>query len=475
MTVHPEVVNLGDEVAGFRVVRLLGSGSRSRVYLGHDGRRPAAVKVMGAGASPESIDDEIAALSSASHAHVVRLRDVAEAHGRPALVFERLESDNVADLLAAPAGLSGGEAVTILAPVVAAVGALHASGVAHGSLSVRRLLFRASGAPVLTGLGHASLFVSAQGSGMTVPVVDDDRRALGEIVRQVLRRSERVAEEPATELNEWLDAVERGDSADGFTDQLQERIFSLARPTPVRRDPAPTAPVSLVPRAAAGAIVLSAGSSAPGTSFSSGQPSRSHLSRWETALRMRLASFLAATPSLSRVLDAARSVRKPFWVVAGLGAACLVGAAVVAVPGGDATPAPVSSPTAVAQPSEGPVTGDDPAAALQQLLQAREDCIRDLSVLCLENVTQSGSAAMDDDATLVRSIESGETAGLVTAAVPGSFVLVERHGDVALVDYAVAEPAANPSTDSAANADQPASALLVRGEAGWRIRDYLNG
>jgi len=76
---------------------------------------------------------------------------------------------------------------------------------------------------------------------------------------------------------------------------------------------------------------------------------------------------------------------------------------------------------------------------------------------------QAGSAAFDDDAALVRSIEGGQTSGSIREVVDGSVEVVERHGDAALVRYATGAES------------EPASALLVKGEAGWRIRDYLVG
>jgi len=112
-------------------------------------------------------------------------------------------------------------------------------------------------------------------------------------------------------------------------------------------------------------------------------------------------------------------------------------------------------------PSSAPALSDDPVEALSALLDERERCVRDLSVICLENVAQSGSAALDDDVQLIRSIEAGETTGVLASPSAGSIQLSERHGDVALLAYSVGQES------------EPASVLLAKGEAGWRIRDYL--
>lgn len=425
----------------FRLVRLLGSGARSRVFLGHDGATTAAIKVFRPGATPESIDDEIAALSSASHAHVVRVREVGTAAtGLPFLVLERLESSSIATLLASRPAVAAGEAVTMLAPVIAAVGALHSSGVAHGSIAPARVLFRASGAPVLTGLGRATLFVPPSSAAMlssSRPVLED-RLALSRLVQSVVLRCENDGG-----LGVWLSACERDGFPDGFTESLLSRVFSLGQPTPVR---------VVVPVEPPTAVVVVASPEPRSMGFLS-------------ALRSRL----PAEHSVESVLSAVRTVRRPIWVAAGIGVSSLVAVLLLVPPStGEASSSTPGAPGSPRQDSEeerpeSAVMKDDPGVAFAELLAERSRCIRDLSILCLESVAQSGSAALNDDAALIRSIERAETTGIVADVEAASIVLVERHGDAALVSYELGEKR------------EPASALLVKGEAGWRIRDYLAG
>ena len=66
---------IGDTVAGYRIIRKLGSGSRADVFLGHAGGaepRTAALKVFLPSTAPESVDAELRALTAASHAHTVQ-------------------------------------------------------------------------------------------------------------------------------------------------------------------------------------------------------------------------------------------------------------------------------------------------------------------------------------------------------------------------------------------------------------------
>jgi hypothetical protein len=143
-------------------------------------------------------------------------------------------------------------------------------------------------------------------------------------------------------------------------------------------------------------------------------------------------------------------------------AACAAGLALVGafalVPGPAAPSTPVGSETA--PPAEavgiGP-EGDDPLAALRELAVRRDSCFRDLSVLCLDGVDEAGSSAWEVDRAALRAVVEG---GVAPSQLPlTSASLVERLGDSALVDL-------GPDSD-------PASVLLLKGEAGWRIRDYL--
>jgi hypothetical protein len=146
------------------------------------------------------------------------------------------------------------------------------------------------------------------------------------------------------------------------------------------------------------------------------------------------------------------------------GAAALV-VAVVALPGAPSASDPpgvgaVESPAPVETPAHDPpsaVTQDDPLAALGELLTRRTECFRDLSVLCFDDVDEQGSAALDHDRAAVNALMAdGEQPVLIGA---GGATIVERMGDSVLV--------------ALAPGSEPASVLLLKGEAGWRIRDYL--
>ena len=150
--------------AGYRVVRKLGcwrAGGRSpRTLPGSDDAEPsAALKVFGADVDDSSIATEVAALSAARSAHVVRLVDVAAGTGEPrCLVLERLGWDHsVCALLRERTSVRTGEGRS-------RSWSRHARGL-EGSPSGRvrsrsrhtrdRHVHVETGRPVLIGLGHA--------------------------------------------------------------------------------------------------------------------------------------------------------------------------------------------------------------------------------------------------------------------------------------------------------------------------------
>lgn len=408
-------------IAGFRIIRRLGAGSRAQVLLGHAGgeqTRTAAIKVFHPDVPLESIDAELRALTVADHAHTVQLRDCARGgDGRPVLVLERLEPGGLAQLLAQRAQLTAGEAVTILAPIASAVAALQSSGVGHGAIAASRVLFRASGAPVLTGFGHAVLDTPS----------DADARALHALAMAVLQRV------PAGgALRAWLESLVAFPQP--FAEQLAERLFALGPATAVRftADAYPSHPV---PAHTGVAEPVAVEQPAP-------------VPRWRALV----------DPYLQRIPE---RFRAPKWIAIAAGALTLVVATAI-VPSGGGGAAQLSPTAAPTVQASGPVLEDDPVAAYEALVALRQDCIRELSILCLDAVLQQDSTAMRNDLALIASIERGDGGSATLAA--GKPRLRERMGDAALIEFAdESEPAP----------DSLRSVLLIKTEAGWRIRSYV--
>lgn len=415
----------------------------------HDGR----TFVLKAGATGDArVRIEIDALSRAAGEHVVALEDVAADERNTVLVLERLPNGTLAELLERRTALDPGEAVTILAPLAVTLDRIHTAGVAHGALTLSSVCFRDDGAPTLVGFGAAELFAPAAPEVVreTVPSVRADRVALAELAALVLGRVGGAGAAGARHLATTV--------ADVSPEELANALFAVATPAPVRfgesdadadavavrvgepREPGPDTPTpptvlplwiaNLLPDALRDRVAEPA---ARLTGIWAGwEPRRRRLAVGITVAAVAVTLALIAVPPSSSPLSSS--------------------------PPGSSQPgaaAPSASPTMT---GFAPALPDDPLAAAEMLLDRREECLRDLSVLCLDDVVQPGSAALADDAALIRAVRegSGYPDGTVLTGTP---VLVERLGDSALIDLP--------------EGSEPASLLLMRTEAGWRIRDYL--
>jgi tRNA A-37 threonylcarbamoyl transferase component Bud32 len=429
-----------DSLGGYRVIRKLGDGARAEVFLGHSDEAtesPVALKAYRAGAGDAVGLAEIEALHRGAGAHVVRLIDVGpDAEGTPVLVLERLTGGSLARALRQRDRLEPGEAITILAPLAETLARLHDLGVLHGGIGAEAVLFDANGAPVLACFGRSRIVEPgmSEAAREAEPGFAVDLAQFAALAGTVL---ERVPEPAATTLLE----------EHGTLRAFAARLFELGDPLAVRLDAAPESP----------SVPARLVRSEPIDEEPSPSLAALALPEWiQRALPSALPQLLA------RLRATLATVRRPVWLAAGAVAVALVVALVFAPSGQspDAAPAP-PTPSASPVTAVGPVTADDPVAAVEALLVARERCIRELSVLCLDAVGQPGSAALADDQALIRAVQEG-------GELPGDRLpdlseatLVERLGDSAIVAL---------GADS-----EPASVLLMKGEAGWRIREYLTG
>ncbi len=554
-----------ETIGGYRLVRKLGDGERSEVFLGHSvrsegasGPRSAAIKVFRSSVSRSDIDVEIEALARASSPHLLRLEDLAtHADGRPVLVLGRLGSVSLAHLLNYRAEFTPGEAVTIVAPIALAVQELHRVGVAHSRVRLSSVRFDDTGAPVVVGFGHVTLIGAMPEreavSSVTPAVLAESLAAMGDLVDlALLARTIVSATAPCASRAralDWLDSSEPSKSPAHFARDLSDELFDFASaepirlPCPIRRSTAAEevsgvrvtgvqangvqlsgvqvnrgqlsggqlggAPSSrLQPD---GAEVHDEGAREappfPGTSrrelrravSSSSRPdwiAVLHMPPWldDVRARLDLSRARSGVTAIARVLA---PVRRPVWIAAGTAAVLLASALAIVPPGRDAEK--IGAPSAAGagsilesgardprsgEPGTGEasaILGDDPVAAGTALLAIRADCLIQRSVLCLDRVDQPGSAAWEADSYLVRQLQESTPQAPPTESVSGgeyarmayamaldeaAISLVDRMGNSAILT--VAMPGTRP--DAA-----PASLLLVKGEAGWRLRDLMIG
>ena len=537
-------------IGGYRVLRLIGRGSRADVYLGRlptwavtPATAPAvragipppfpeepdtfglpaevALKVFRPGTDAASIDRELTALSAVTSPHVVRLHDVARvADGPVCFLLGRCDGGSLSALLGDRRGIPPGEAVTVLVPILEGLASMHRTGFTHGALRLSSVLFDAAGTPVLAGWGHGVVLLDDRGRLpgperlAATPAVVADLRRFAAVAEAVLDRVEGGAR-----LSSALRGMTERGSADTEA-RLSDALFDFAEPLPVALAPpdGATLPPSNAPsgggypsattHGSPMRVPVEEGRSEEGRVEEGwGRPSSAgHRSTTARGSTRRAPHVIAS------IRAGARTVRRRVWVAAGLAVAAAVLAAALLLEEGAPTamssgarepastetapslPAPAESPATEAIPRRAPgeadaaslqtaITGDDPVAAAVALLRLRAECIRMRSTACLDGVDQPGSVAVAADLAAVeradrsRADARDEVAGqgrpaLGASEAPGTSgadppVLVDRLGGTAIVAVPVALLGdAGPETP-------PASLLMIRSEAGWRIRDVL--
>jgi eukaryotic-like serine/threonine-protein kinase len=512
-------------IGGYQLIRRLGAGPRAEVYLGHAGpelesagRRNAAIKLFRSELDRDSIDEEIEALTRAGSTrspsrHLLSLGDIATgADGRPCLILPRLRPTTLARLLAERERLEPGEAVTILAPLSSAIGQLHSAGVVHGGIRPGAVLFDDAGAPVLACFGRSSRVRPAPpdsqhgaSSPATPAQLAEDPRVADDLLGLLSLAVSVLAQVPAAhtlaagrDLVAWLESDEPAFLNERLPTELSDRLFDFADGTPID-----LMAVDETGHERTVQPLVFSGFVSPAL-VSSGLARRA-IRTTEAPMTVPAKEvrrgLLVRTATKARV--GVRRVRPPFWVVGALGFAAVVSAVAVfpstaatdvASPGATATSsADASRPVASADITAGPgaaigrasgapsgsaekgsdrsIAGDDPVAATKALLTARERCMRTLSVICLDGVDQAGSAALDGDRQVIRSLQEKGTATRERSLADATVALSQRLGDSALMTIKVAT--VPDSTGSAKDNGEPAPLLLIKSEAGWRIRDLF--
>ncbi|MFD5822954.1 protein kinase domain-containing protein [Nesterenkonia xinjiangensis] len=196
--------------AGLRVIRLLGVGASSSVWLarvtgdgprwtgGEPGRDTVAIKIVGGHAPPQpsggpswehgaehgreqsaggrgQLTAELQAMRRLRHPHLVSAFGWTETSCGPGLLLEPFTAGSLGRILAARGTLSLGEVVTALSPIAQALQHLHRGGIAHGDVSPGNVLFAPDGRPALADLGDAQLLGEARGAAATAGFAAPER------------------------------------------------------------------------------------------------------------------------------------------------------------------------------------------------------------------------------------------------------------------------------------------------------------
>ncbi len=483
---HLDTVAAG---AGFRVLRELGEGGTSRVCLvvpldadPFSPLDPSLIVLKVArfegGDAARVREDRI--LASVRSPHVVALLGT-PGRETSALLLEYLPGGTLAELLARRGFIRVGEAVTILVSLVRALVAFHAAGYWHGSLSPSKVMFAADGRPVLVGLSHAVTVSPQAGSerGASSAAPDDD--GFREIVTLL---AEAVGDEPIVPEAGELMALARSGLPSSMTaagwQQLEAQVFGVGRPEPVLLVPPSAVPVQT--ERSAPAVVLDDPGQSRGVVATARRwldPGRvGALGRLVRAKR-KLVLFTAGCLLLAGTVAVTTAASPPSARTAPTTPASGEAAPGPAekeregepVPSGSASGPPASSQAGIGAPTDA-VQHDDPVNAAVRLLRARFECFSGTRIdqRCLDPVLQPGAALDDSDRAALRAGASAASAGSFDFR-DYEVSLVERMGDAALL--ALTPSSAPARDDHGTTRTKPASLLIVRGEAGWRLRELF--
>ncbi|WP_374277900.1 HDOD domain-containing protein [Azonexus sp.] len=162
---------MSSKIGRYEIRGELGRGAQSTVYLAFDPQlqRQVAIKTLHfGGADParnRRLLEEARSSAQLRHPQIVPIFDVGEAGGDPYLVFDYVPGKNLADFLRQSGALSAVKAVSLLRPVLDAIGHAHAQGLIHRDLKPSNVLLDEDGMPRVMDFGIAARVDAADPAG----------------------------------------------------------------------------------------------------------------------------------------------------------------------------------------------------------------------------------------------------------------------------------------------------------------------
>jgi serine/threonine protein kinase len=153
---------MNKKIGRFEIVRELGRGAQSVVYLARDPhlQREVAIKTLHFShpdpQKNQQLLTEARMVSQLRHPSIVPIFEAGEEQGDLYLVFEFVSGQNLGDYLKANGRLTPVKAITILHPVLDAIAHAHAAGIIHRDLKPNNILLDNEGMPRVMDFGIAA-------------------------------------------------------------------------------------------------------------------------------------------------------------------------------------------------------------------------------------------------------------------------------------------------------------------------------
>lgn len=153
---------MASQIGRFEIIRELGRGAQSVVYLARDPQlqREVAIKTVHFSRPDPKKNQQLLAeartVSQLRHPNIVPIYEAGEEQGDLYLVFEYVPGQNLGDYLRANGRLTPVKAISILRPVLDAMAHAHAAGIIHRDLKPNNILIDKDGTPRVMDFGIAT-------------------------------------------------------------------------------------------------------------------------------------------------------------------------------------------------------------------------------------------------------------------------------------------------------------------------------